>query len=199
VGQAEGVLEDSADTTARAAGPARPILASWSGMTLLGAETPTYTTTLDSPIGPLALTSRDGFITGLYMQDQNHAPAGTDGWLADPSPFEQAREQVLAYFSGELTQFDLPLRLDGTAFQRRVWEGLGAIPYGQTISYGELARRIGNPKACRAVGLASGRNPVAVIVPCHRLIGADGTLTGFGGGLDRKRWLLEHEAAHPRP
>ncbi len=104
--------------------------------------------------------------------------------------------QLQAYFAGELTDFDLPLQMHGTEFQRRVWAALCEIPYGETISYGELARWVGNPKASRAVGLANGRNPVAIVVPCHRVIGADGSLTGYGGGLDRKVWLLEHEASY---
>ena len=102
-------------------------------------------------------------------------------------------EQLEAYFAGSRQTFDVPLALAGTDFQRRVWEGLLEIPYGHTMSYGELARRVGRPGASRAVGLANGRNPVAIIVPCHRVIGANGTLTGYGGGLDRKVWLLDHE------
>ena len=155
----------------------------------------TWMTTLDSPIGNLTLTAREGWITGLHMEDANHAPTDWDSWERDDSLFEEAAAQVRAYLAGDLKHFDLPLRLEGTDFQRRVWKGLQGIPYGETISYGELARRVGNAKACRAVGLANGRNPVAIIVPCHRVIGADGTLTGFGGGLDRKKWLLDHERA----
>jgi methylated-DNA-[protein]-cysteine S-methyltransferase len=105
-------------------------------------------------------------------------------------------EQLHAYFAGVLTDFEIPMDMRGTDFQRRVWAELCEIPYGETISYGELARRVGNPQASRAVGLANGRNPVAIVVPCHRVIGADGSLTGYGGGLGRKVWLLEHEAAH---
>jgi len=158
-----------------------------------GQEQVTWMTTMDSPIGTLTLAAQDGRITGLHMDGADHAPTGQQSWRRDDSQFKEAVGQVEAYFAGELIDFDLPLQLDGTDFQRRVWKGLQGIPYGQTISYGELARRVGNAKACRAVGLANGRNPVAVIVPCHRVIGANGTLTGFGGGLDRKRWLLDHE------
>ena len=104
------------------------------------------------------------------------------------------RTQLGDYFAGRLTSFDVPMQLEGTPFQREVWQGLLEIDYGETISYGELARRIGRPRAVRAVGLANGQNPIAVIVPCHRVIGADGTLTGYGGGLDRKRLLLDLEA-----
>jgi len=158
-----------------------------------GQDGVTWMTTMASPIGLLTLTARDGWLTGLHMDGADHAPTGQETWRRDDSQFKEAVGQVEAYFAGELIDFDLPLRLEGTEFQRQVWKGLQGIPYGQTISYGELARRVGNVKACRAVGLANGRNPVAVIVPCHRVIGANGTLTGFGGGLDRKKWLLDHE------
>jgi methylated-DNA-[protein]-cysteine S-methyltransferase len=115
-------------------------------------------------------------------------PAEVDPVLA------AAHEQLNAYFDMRLSDFDLPLEPRGTEFQRRVWDSLTTIPFGETISYAELARRIDNPKAVRAVGAANGRNPLMIIVPCHRVIGADGSLTGFGGGIDRKRWLLDHEA-----
>lgn len=153
------------------------------------------TTTVDSPIGPLTLVGEGGYLTGLHMQDQRHMPPGISSCEPDESAFADAAAQLRAYFAGDLKSFDLPLRLSGTDFQRRVWEGLLGIPYGATISYQQLAERIGNPKACRAVGLANGRNPIAIIVPCHRVIGANGTLTGYGGGLDRKRWLLDHETS----
>ena len=110
--------------------------------------------------------------------------------------FKDVAAQLDAYFAGELTTFDIEVNLIGTPFQMVVWAHLREIPYGETISYGELARRVGNPNASRAVGLANGRNPVAIIVPCHRVIGANGSLTGYGGGLERKSWLLEHEVAH---
>lgn len=151
------------------------------------------TTTVASPIGPLALTAVGDQLTGLHMEDQAHLPAGREQWVEDPRPFTEVVDQLAAYFAGERRAFDLPLRLAGTEFQQRVWRGLQQIPYGETWSYGQLAAKVGNARACRAVGLANGRNPIAVIVPCHRVIGADGTLTGFGGGLDRKAWLLEHE------
>jgi methylated-DNA-[protein]-cysteine S-methyltransferase len=155
---------------------------------------------VDSPIGPLTIVAEDGPISALYMDAQRHAPGaaalGLPGAL-DDEPFATAAGQLAAYFAGELTEFDLPLAPAGTDFQRRVWNDLRAIPYGQTISYGELARRVGNPAASRAVGLANGRNPIAIVVPCHRVIGADGSMTGYGGGLDRKRFLLalERDAA----
>jgi methylated-DNA-[protein]-cysteine S-methyltransferase len=154
--------------------------------------------TVPSPVGPLTIVAEDGKIACLYMDAQRHAPARESfGLPGDPAdePFAAAAAQLAAYFDGELTEFDLPLSPAGTDFQRRVWESLRAIPYGQTVSYGELARRVGNPAASRAVGLANGRNPIAIVVPCHRVIGADGNMTGYGGGLDRKRFLLALERA----
>jgi methylated-DNA-[protein]-cysteine S-methyltransferase len=156
----------------------------------------TTTTTVDSPVGPLTLTACDGSLSRLHMQDQRHAPAHSPKWQRDDRAFDEVVQQLQAYFAGQLTQFDLPLAVDGTPFQRRVWAALREIPYGQTISYGELAHWVGSPGAARAVGLANGRNPVGIIVPCHRVIGADGSMTGYGGGVQRKVWLLEHEAAH---
>lgn len=151
--------------------------------------------TVDSPIGPLTLAGDDDTdtLTHLVMHEQTHAPADAAGWRHDPDAFEDAATQLDAYFAGERTEFDLDLRLEGTEFQRTVWAALRQIPYGETWSYGELAAHIGKPGAARAVGLANGRNPIAVIVPCHRVIGADGSLTGFGGGIPRKRALLALE------
>jgi methylated-DNA-[protein]-cysteine S-methyltransferase len=156
----------------------------------------TITTSMDSPIGPLTLTAVDGTLTGVHMHEQRHTPRLPAGCIRNDAELAHVVERLDAYFAGTLTDFDLPLAMHGTEFQRRVWASLREIPYGETISYGELARWVGNPKASRAVGLANGRNPVAIVVPCHRVIGADGSLTGYGGGLDRKVWLLEHEAAH---
>jgi methylated-DNA-[protein]-cysteine S-methyltransferase len=153
---------------------------------------------VDSPVGPLTLVAERGKLTGLYMDAQRHAPDRTDlGTSGDPAdePFASAARQLAAYFSGELTAFELPLAPAGTQFQLRVWDALRTIPYGRTLSYGQLASQIGSPAASRAVGLANGRNPIAVIVPCHRVIGADGGLTGYGGGIDRKRFLLNLERA----
>jgi methylated-DNA-[protein]-cysteine S-methyltransferase len=156
------------------------------------------TTTIETPIGRLTLTAEDGALTGLHMHEQRHFPvavppgAATVGAGEELAPFVQALQ---AYFAGELTDFELPLDLRGTPFQRRVWQALQEIPYGETISYGELASWVGNPNASRAVGSANGRNPVAIIVPCHRVIAADGGIGGYGGGLERKTWLLEHEGA----
>lgn len=160
--------------------------------------TPPKIATVESPLGTLTLTASDGFLTGMSMHGQRHVPPLPQGACADHAWFEVVIEQIDAYFAGDLVRFDVPIRLGGTAFQRRVWSQLRTIPYGQTISYGELARRVGSPGAARAVGLANGRNPVAVIVPCHRVIGSDGRLTGYGGGLERKRWLIDHEASKRR-
>ena len=150
-----------------------------------------------SPIGPLTLLARDGRLTHLVMEDQAHATAVPEGGVRDDAALAEVGRQLDEYFAGTRTTFDVPVRLEGTGFQRAVWEQLCAIPYGETISYGELARRVGNPKASRAVGLANGRNPIAVIVPCHRVIAADGSLGGYGGGLDRKTTLLALEGVHP--
>ncbi|HZQ30876.1 MAG TPA: methylated-DNA--[protein]-cysteine S-methyltransferase [Mycobacterium sp.] len=147
---------------------------------------------VDSPVGPLTLAGRGGTLTHLRMEDQTHEPDRA-GWERDDNAFPDAVEQLAAYFAGERTDFDLDLQLAGTEFQRRVWAALQTIPYGETRSYGEIAVQIGAPGAFRAVGLANGRNPIGIIVPCHRVIGASGSLTGYGGGLDRKRVLLELE------
>ena len=147
---------------------------------------------IDSPVGPLTLAGRDGALGHLRMAGQTHEPDRA-GWIEDDDAFPEAVEQLDAYFAGELTTFDLELELAGTDFQRRVWSALRTIPYGETRSYGEIAAQIGSPGASRAVGLANGRNPIGIIVPCHRVIGASGSLTGYGGGLDRKRVLLELE------
>ncbi|MEU1038823.1 methylated-DNA--[protein]-cysteine S-methyltransferase [Streptomyces sp. NPDC005551] len=150
-------------------------------------------TVIDSPYGPLTLVATDGVLSGLYMAGQRHRPSEEHFGDPDDTPFAETRAQLDAYFAGESKDFDLPLHLDGTPFQRSVWEQLRLIPYGETRSYGELAALLGKPGASRAVGLANGRNPVGIIVPCHRVVGADGGLTGYGGGLDRKRRLLDFE------
>jgi methylated-DNA-[protein]-cysteine S-methyltransferase len=148
--------------------------------------------TVDSPIGLLTLAGHGSVLTNLRMVDQTYEPSRAD-WAPDPGAFGTAVDQLVAYFAGELTAFDLELDLRGTEFQRRVWQALLTIPYGETRSYGEIAEQIGAPGAARAVGLANGHNPIAIIVPCHRVIGANGSLTGFGGGLGRKRTLLQLE------
>jgi methylated-DNA-[protein]-cysteine S-methyltransferase len=151
----------------------------------------------ESPIGRLLLTSDGTALTGLYMEPSRKAQC-TDGWAEDATvaPLSAAVRQLTEYFAGTRREFDLPLRFQGTTFQTRVWRELTEIPYGQTWSYGQLAHRIDQPSASRAVGLANGRNPISILVPCHRVIGADGSLTGYGGGLERKRWLLAHEGLH---
>lgn len=145
-----------------------------------------------SPIGPLTLAGHGGALTHLRMAEQTHEPNRSD-WVLDERAFPDAVDQLGAYFAGERTEFDLALELTGTAFQRRVWQALQTIPYGRTVAYGHIADQIGAPGAARAVGLANGRNPISIIVPCHRVIGSNGGLTGYGGGVDRKRTLLELE------
>jgi methylated-DNA-[protein]-cysteine S-methyltransferase len=154
-------------------------------------------TYFESPIGRLLLTSDATALTGLYMEPSRKAQS-IDGWIQDDAvaPLSATVRQLTEYFAGTRRDFDLPLRLQGTTFQTRVWRELTEIPYGQTWSYGQLAQRIDKPSASRAVGLANGRNPISILVPCHRVIGADGSLTGYGGGLERKRWLLVHEGLH---
>ena len=147
---------------------------------------------IDSPIGELTLVARDGALVGVHFPS-GAPPAGSRE--ATEPVLEAAAEQLREYFAGERTDFDLPLELDGTAFQQEAWRALADIPYGETVSYGEQARRLGRPDAVRAVGAANGANPIAIVLPCHRVIGADGSLTGFGGGLGTKRFLLEHEGA----
>lgn len=151
-------------------------------------------TRMESPIGELLLTGDGHALRGLHMRQGRRPVAVGADWLEADHAFEEVRAQLTDYFAGRRTSFDVPLQLEGTTFQREVWRGLLEIDYGETISYGELARRIGRPRAVRAVGLANGRNPIAVIVPCHRVIGADGTLTGYGGGLESKRLLLDLES-----
>jgi methylated-DNA-[protein]-cysteine S-methyltransferase len=150
---------------------------------------------VDSPIGQLLLTSDGESLTGLYMGTPSKSPPLDSDWAEKPNaaPLSEVARQLEQYFAGKRKVFDLPLKMEGTEFQKRVWRQLTKIPFGETWSYGQLAKRLDNPNASRAVGLANGRNPIAVIVPCHRVIGADGSLTGFGGGIPRKQWLLSHE------
>ena len=149
--------------------------------------------TIDSPVGPLTLAGTGSTLMHLRMLDQTHEP-DRSGWEpAADDAFADAAAQLSAYFAGELTDFDLPLELLGTEFQRRVWAALRTIPYGETRSYGQIAEQIGSRGASRAVGLANGRNPIGIIVPCHRVIGSTGGMTGYGGGIDRKRALLALE------
>jgi methylated-DNA-[protein]-cysteine S-methyltransferase len=150
-------------------------------------------TVVDSPLGPLTLRAHDGVLSGLYMAEHRHGPPADALGTPDPDGLPAVREQLAAYFAGERTSFDVPLDLRGTAFQQRVWAELLAIPYGGTRTYGELAAALGAPAASRAVGLANGRNPVSIVVPCHRVVGASGSLTGYAGGVERKRALLDLE------
>jgi methylated-DNA-[protein]-cysteine S-methyltransferase len=152
----------------------------------------TRAATLTTPIGELLLVSDGEALTGVRFDDARRG-SPTPGGAGDPV-IEEASAQLRAYFAGERTAFDLPLRAAGTPFEQGVWRELQRIPYGETTSYGELAARVGEPSAARAVGRANGRNPIPIIVPCHRVIGADGSLTGFGGGLECKRALLDLEA-----
>lgn len=149
--------------------------------------------TVESPIGPLTLAGDGSTLMHLRMTEQSHEP-DRSGWTpAGADAFADVVEQLNAYFAGTLTEFDVDLELHGTEFQRKVWAALQAIPYGQTRSYGEIAEQIGSPSASRAVGLANGRNPISIIVPCHRVIGAAGSMTGYGGGIDRKKMLIALE------
>ncbi|WP_406175245.1 methylated-DNA--[protein]-cysteine S-methyltransferase [Streptomyces sp. NBC_00996] len=151
-------------------------------------------TVIDSPYGPLTPVADDGVLCGLYMVGQRHRPPEEAFGERDDTLFDEATDQLRSYFAGELQEFTLELRLAGTTFQRGVWEQLRKIPYGEIRSYGELAEALGNPGASRAVGLANGKNPIGIIVPCHRVVGANGSLTGYGGGLDRKKRLLDFES-----
>jgi methylated-DNA-[protein]-cysteine S-methyltransferase len=149
---------------------------------------------LGSPIGRLLMVGRaDGVLSSLSVADHPSCLAPGDGWVQDDAPLAEVRRQLEEYFDGSRTSFDLALDPAGTPFQTRVWAALQEIPYGDTVGYGELARRIGRPTAARAVGAANGRNPIFIVIPCHRVIGADGSLTGFGWGTDCKAWLLDHE------
>lgn len=152
-----------------------------------------------TPVGVLTLVAVGEVLVSVWMSDQRHHP-GTHTHGVPVAPDDAlliaAADQLHKYFAGEQQEFDLPLAPEGTPFQRRVWAALQEIPYGETISYGELARRLGDPGASRAVGLANGRNPLSIIVPCHRVVGSTGSLTGYGGGLERKRLLLDLESHH---
>jgi methylated-DNA-[protein]-cysteine S-methyltransferase len=150
-------------------------------------------TSLESPIGELLLVGDGEAITGIHIQGGRGRSPIAHGWLRDDDAFADAHRQLDEYFAAERTEFDLPLAPRGSEFQRRVWKALRRIPYGETASYGEIARRIDGPDTVRAVGAANGANPIAIVVPCHRVIGADGSLTGYAGGLERKAFLLELE------
>lgn len=156
----------------------------------------TYTI-IDSPIGPLTLVRNEAGISGVFMPDHRPAPDEATFGERDDDAFADAAQQFGEYWAGERTGFDLPLAPAGTDFQLRVWNALRSIPYGETRTYGWIAEALGQPTAVRAVGLANSRNPLSIIVPCHRVVGASGALTGYAGGVDRKRFLLDHEAGSP--
>ena len=151
-------------------------------------------TMIESPVGLLLLVSDERGLRSVSFESSKRAATVQPDWKQDKASFAEVIRQLGAYFAGELKEFDLPLSPEGTEFQLRVWSSLREIPYGETISYGQLAERIGNPKAVRAVGLANGCNPIPIIIPCHRVIGSDGSLTGFGGGLPNKKKLLALES-----
>jgi methylated-DNA-[protein]-cysteine S-methyltransferase len=150
-------------------------------------------TQIESPLGPLLLAGDDTRLREIRFVNGRQPQKPDPTWIVDPAPLQDTIRQLRAYFAGKLETFDLSLDLQGTAFQLKVWKKLCDIPYGETISYGELARRVGNPKASRAVGLANGQNPIPIIIPCHRVIGSNGKLTGYGGGLPIKQKLLALE------
>jgi methylated-DNA-[protein]-cysteine S-methyltransferase len=149
---------------------------------------------ISTPVGRLRLAGDERGLRGISFENRFHPAEPAGDRPSAQKPFREAIAQLEAYFAGELRRFDLPLAPEGTPFQREVWSALTTIPYGETLSYGELARRLGKPAATRAVGAANGQNPIPIVIPCHRVIGADGSLTGFGGGLAIKRRLLDLEA-----
>jgi len=155
---------------------------------------PTSHLIIDSPVGELLLTEADGALTALQMEPFAERPTTT----SRNSLLTKARKQLDRYFAGRLTQFDLPLAPAGSPFMQHIWAELQQVPFGETLTYAELARRVGRPGHFRASGAANGRNPIPIIVPCHRVVGSNGSLTGYGGGIERKRWLLDHEAATQR-
>jgi methylated-DNA-[protein]-cysteine S-methyltransferase len=159
---------------------------------------PIFYTHIESPVGRLLLAGNPDGLRSVSFAVSKRAETPQENWTEDKAAFPEVIRQLRAYFAAELREFDLPLAMDGTQFQLRVWRALQEIPYGGTTSYGQLAAKIGNPKAMRAVGLANGRNPIPIIVPCHRVLGSDGSLTGFGGGLENKQKLLALEKGQLR-
>jgi methylated-DNA-[protein]-cysteine S-methyltransferase len=156
----------------------------------------THYSTVDSPLGEVLLIGDEDGLVGLYLSTGKHVVQAPRIARRDDAALADVREQLDEYFAGKRTEFDVRLNAHGTPFQLRVWQALREIPFGETASYGQQALRVGEPGAARAVGLANGRNPISIIVPCHRVVGANGSLTGYGGGLPAKRWLLDHEAKH---
>jgi methylated-DNA-[protein]-cysteine S-methyltransferase len=151
-------------------------------------------TTIESPIGPLLVARDEVGIAALLLPHGRRPARPAADWISADAAFDDVRDELAEYFAGTRTEFELPLQLVGSAFQRRVWTALRQIPFGRTASYGAIAASVGAPGAARAVGVANAQNPIAIIVPCHRVIGANGSLTGYGGGLPTKQWLLAHEA-----
>ena len=158
-------------------------------------DNPVYYSTIRTRMAELLITSNGEAITGLFMLTDSRRLMAEPAWRKHVRLFDEARKQLLAYFAGELTEFDLMITTGGTPFQESVWDELCKIPYGSTTTYGEIARKIGNPNGSRAVGAANGQNPISIIIPCHRVIGSNHQLTGYGGGIERKRALLDLEAA----
>ena len=151
--------------------------------------------TISSPLGPLTLVANDDALAGIYFDQHRHPPAEIGATVSEHAILDRAAEQLCEFFEGTRRKFDLPLAPAGTEFQQLVWAELRKIPFGSTASYGELASRLDKPGASRAVGAANGKNPLSIVVPCHRVIGANGSLTGYAGGEETKKWLLQHEAA----
>ena len=157
-------------------------------------NSPVYYTLIPSPLGQLLLTATPRGLSGLWVLGEKHCPDLAPEWQGNPAAFTSVTIQLQEYFSGTRQTFDLPLDVSGTSFQQQAWAALQQIPYGTTLTYQQQATAMGRPAAVRAVGTANGRNPVSIVVPCHRVIGANGSLTGYGGGLPAKQWLLSHEA-----
>ncbi len=153
----------------------------------------TFASNYQSPLGEILLLATDAGLKGVYFAGQRYFPPADSNWLWDDAVFSGARDALDGYFNRSGGTFSLPLDLQGTVFQKRIWQALGEIPSGETRTYADIARRVGAPTAVRAVGTAIGRNPVSIVVPCHRVVGSNGNLTGYAGGLDRKAWLLSHE------
>lgn len=159
----------------------------------------TYFSVMPSPVGPLTLVGDGNALAGVHFDSEPRVATPPAAWVRDDGRFRDVARQLSEYFAGRRRTFDLPLAPRGTAFRKLVWKALQAIPYGQTATYGEIARAIGQPQASRAVGGANHHNPLAIVVPCHRVVGADGSLTGYGGGLARKRLLLDLESGGHKP
>jgi methylated-DNA-[protein]-cysteine S-methyltransferase len=157
-----------------------------------------YYNWMESPLGRLLLTSNGGLLTGIYMEGQKYFPQNTEAWheSAQIDPLIQTQQQLGEYFAYQRQSFNIPINPQGTTFQKQVWQLLLQIPFGETISYGKLAQMFGKATAYRAVGAANGKNPISIVVPCHRVVATNGNLTGYAGGLDRKQWLLKHEKAN---